>query len=92
MSCLLIDVGNTKLKWRYQSGGSVEYGGFGVDDALRDGFGALKSINGVPSEVALACVKSDGYQQQLATVLFEVFGVRQYFISSFKSNAASLTR
>src|SRR5690606_1380068 len=81
---LLIDLGNTRLKWatltgdRMQPGGVFAHAGHELDARLRGEWNDLAR----PARVLVASVLDEGREQQLAAHLRERFGVTAEFVRS----------
>lgn len=89
MSLLLIDVGNTKLKWCFENGQQVLFGEMPSEKGLEQALEGVAERIGIPCRIGLSCVKSNQYEQQLVALLKAVFN-RDPFVAKVSRAACGV--
>ncbi|MDX1695326.1 MAG: type III pantothenate kinase [Ketobacteraceae bacterium] len=78
MAALLIDVGNTNFKWRWQTSDATLEGAGSSREPCTDAIARLAADIGAPERVGLACVKSQQYQEAMLDALRQHFAVEPF--------------
>ena len=78
MGMLYFDVGNTQIKWLYETANGTEYGFAPSEKIGASWLVDLERLVEAPGGIAISCVKSPDYQSKLVGLLKGVYGVDPY--------------